>query len=218
MHLFTSIDGYCERHGTNFFAEPINLFTNLAFIIVAFFMWQRCNGNLRAQVLVYLLATIGVGSALLHSFAQTWAALVDITAILIFVLYYLYLANRTFRENSFWVSLIGVSLFFPYTWLMISIFSQLNWLDTSAAYIPIALLIGFYALDLRKRKPKVAIGLFIGCMMLLTSIGFRALDLKICESFSLGTHFVWHLINALMLGWMIEVYLRHENRKIHPVK
>ena len=124
MYLFSSIDGYCERHGTNFFAEPINLFTNLAFIIVAFFMWQRCNGNLRAQVLVYLLATIGVGSALLHSFAQTWAALVDIGAILIFVLYYLYLANRTFRENSLWVSLIGVGLFFPYAWLMTSIFQH----------------------------------------------------------------------------------------------
>jgi hypothetical protein len=25
----------------------------------------------------------------------------------------------------------------------------------------------------------------------------------------LGTHFLWHILNALMLGWMIEVYRRH---------
>jgi hypothetical protein len=27
--------------------------------------------------------------------------------------------------------------------------------------------------------------------------------------FPLGTHFGWHLLNAVMLGWMIEVYRRH---------
>jgi len=25
----------------------------------------------------------------------------------------------------------------------------------------------------------------------------------------MGTHFLWHLLNAAMLGWMIEVYARH---------
>ena len=210
MEWFSYTDGYCERNGPGFLAEPTNLFTNAAFIFVAFFMWLRSNGDPKAQLLAYMLATVGVGSSLLHSFAQYWAALVDIAAILLFVLYYLYLANRKFRENSFWVSLSGVGLFFPYAWLVTSIFSQLNLPKISAAYMSIALLIGIYAVDLRKQKPKVALGLFIGFSMLLMSIGFRALDLKICKSFSIGTHFIWHLINALMLGWMIEVYLRHE--------
>jgi hypothetical protein len=25
----------------------------------------------------------------------------------------------------------------------------------------------------------------------------------------MGTHFLWHLLNALMLGWMINVYVAH---------
>jgi hypothetical protein len=25
----------------------------------------------------------------------------------------------------------------------------------------------------------------------------------------LGTHFLWHVLNGIMLGWMIVVYLRH---------
>jgi hypothetical protein len=24
-----------------------------------------------------------------------------------------------------------------------------------------------------------------------------------------GTHLFWHLLNAVMLGWMIEIYRRH---------
>jgi hypothetical protein len=25
----------------------------------------------------------------------------------------------------------------------------------------------------------------------------------------LGTHFLWHILNGVMLGWMIHVYIRH---------
>jgi hypothetical protein len=37
----------------------------------------------------------------------------------------------------------------------------------------------------------------------------RTLDEPFCATFPIGTHFLWHLLNALMLGWMIEVYRRH---------
>lgn len=45
--------------------------------------------------------------------------------------------------------------------------------------------------------------------MLTTSITARALDEPLCGACPLGTHFLWHLVNAAMLGWMIEVYRRH---------
>ena len=218
MDWFSSIDSYCERIGPHLFAEPINLITNAAFIFVAFFMWRRSYGNHVAQILTYILAIIGIGSALLHSFAQPWAAFVDVAAILVFVLYYIYLANRVFRENSVWVSIIGVGLFFPYAWLVTFIFAQFRWINSSAGYMSIALLLALYAVDLKKRKAKVALGLCVGSIMLLISIGFRSLDLQVCPSMPIGTHFLWHLINALMLGWMIEVYRRHETEKKRALK
>ena len=30
----------------------------------------------------------------------------------------------------------------------------------------------------------------------------------------IGTHFLWHLLNGVMLGWMIVVLLRHEDRRL----
>jgi hypothetical protein len=37
----------------------------------------------------------------------------------------------------------------------------------------------------------------------------RILDVPLCQKIPLGTHFVWHVLNAVMLAWMIEVYRRH---------
>ena len=35
---------------------------------------------------------------------------------------------------------------------------------------------------------------------LALAIFFRAIDLTVCETFPLGTHFLWHTLNAAMLG------------------
>ena len=79
----------------------------------------------------------------------------------------------------------------------------------SAAYLAVALLIALYALALRRRLPHVARGLALGAALLALSITFRALDGPLCAAWPIGTHFLWHLLNAAMLGWMIVVYHRH---------
>jgi len=35
------------------------------------------------------------------------------------------------------------------------------------------------------------------------------LDDPICHDFPLGTHFLWHIFNAIMLAHMIRVYCAH---------
>ena len=45
-------------------------------------------------------------------------------------------------------------------------------------------------------------------MILVVSLFFRTVDEPLCRDFPLGTHFMWHMLNGLMLGWMIEVYRR----------
>jgi hypothetical protein len=57
--------------------------------------------------------------------------------------------------------------------------------------------------------PDTALGLAMGATLLILSILFRSIDLPLCSGWPLGTHFMWHILNALMLGWMIEVYRRH---------
>jgi hypothetical protein len=46
-------------------------------------------------------------------------------------------------------------------------------------------------------------GLFAGATTLfLVSLGFRTADMAVCAVWPLGTHFLWHLLNALLL-WLL---------------
>lgn len=71
------------------------------------------------------------------------------------------------------------------------------------------LLIAIYAVLLRHRARDTARGLAIGVAILLLSMTARILDDPLCGVLPIGTHFVWHLLNATMLGWMIAVWTRH---------
>ena len=91
MEWMRSIDAYCERIGPGFWAEPVNAVTNLAFVIVAFWLWRRAHGVER--ILCAVLLTIGVGSWLFHTYAVVWAGIADSLSILVFILVYIFAAK-----------------------------------------------------------------------------------------------------------------------------
>jgi hypothetical protein len=62
---------------------------------------------------------------------------------------------------------------------------------------------------LSRRAPSTARGLAVGAGILTVSLTFRTLDQPLCAVWPKGTHFLWHILNATMLGWMIETYRRH---------
>ena len=209
MDLSKPIDIYCERLDIGIWAEPINAVTNIAFILAAIIMWLRCKNLVEGKILSFLLFSIGCGSFLFHTYTQAWAALLDVTAILIFILTYIFVANRRFLVWSKMVSLIGVILFFPYQLLLASVLSNVQFFGSSVQYIPVALLIFIYSALLRKSEPNLSHGLFVGASILCLSIIFRTIDEPFCSISSVGTHFVWHILNAIMLSWMIEILRRH---------
>ena len=209
MNLSKPIDIYCERLDIGIWAEPINAVTNAAFILGAIFMWLRCKNLVEGRILSFILFSIGCGSFLFHTFAQTWAAILDVMAILAFILTYIFFANRRFLAWSKMVSLIVVILFFPYQLLFASILSNIQFFGSSVQYIPVAILIFIYSALLRKSEPNLSRGLFIGASILCLSIIFRTIDEPFCSISSVGTHFVWHILNAIMLSWMIEILRRH---------
>ncbi len=207
----SEIDGYCERLDSSYWAEPVNATTNLAFLIAAFIVWRRVRDQKMplARVLVMILAAIGLGSFLFHTHARVWAAIADTTPILLFILVYIFAVNRDVWGLGIWAALGLTTLFFPYAFLTIPIFQLIPGLGSSAGYAPVPLLILIYAYLLRLRDPDTARGLALGAAILVVSIIFRALDETVCGVWPIGTHFMWHILNAIMLAWMIEVYRRH---------
>lgn len=202
------IDGYCERIAPGFWGEPMNAVTNLAFIIAAAVAWRlvRGRGVPELYALTAILFLIGVGSFLFHTFATGWAAATDVLPILAFVLLYLYSANRHLLGMRRIWALACTGLFFLYAPLAtIVVAAAIPPIGGSAGYGAIALLIFGYGIGLWRRRPDVAPGLLIGALVLSVSITFRALDEPLCDVNPYGTHTVWHILNGIMLAWMIVV-------------
>ena len=214
MRWTQTIDGYCERLGPAYWAEPVNALTNLAFLIAALVMWRRtaglpAAGRPMARALCVILAAIGIGSFLFHTHATAWAALADILPIGVFILTYLYATNRDILGLPRLWALVGTLAFIPYAAALTPVFAALPFLSISSFYWTVPLLILAYALGLRRRHPATARGLALGAGLLVVSLVFRSLDDPLCPHLPTGTHFLWHVLNGLMLGWMIEVYRRH---------
>ncbi len=210
MDLTQTFDAYCERTDPSYWSEPLNAVTNLAFIIAAIIMWRRSTGYPAGLVLAGILFAIGVGSYLFHTHATVWAVILDVTPILLFSLTYIFLANRDYWGLPVWLSALGSAAYIPYSVAFGAAFGQLPFFEISAQYWPLPVLIFAYAFLLRRRWPVTARNLAIGASILCVSLVFRSVDETVCAAFPIGTHIFWHILNALMLGWMIETWLRHQ--------
>ena len=209
MDFLQQIDGYCERLDPGYWAEPVNAVTNAAFVIAAIWMWRRARGVPMARALSAVLFAIGVGSYLFHTHAQVWAAIADVTPIALFILLYIFAINRDVWRMGSWWALGATALFFPYAALTVPLWQGVPVYSVSAGYMPVPTLILIYAALLWPHARTVARGFVTGALILLLSLTARSVDEVFCTTFPLGTHFAWHMLNALMLGWMIEVYRRH---------
>ena len=208
--LLRQVDGYCERTDFSYWAEPINAVTNLAFIIAALVMARRVQGMGMplALALCAILFAIGTGSYLFHTHATIWGMLADVVPIGLFILLYLYVVHREFVGMGRWVALGATALFIPYAAIITPLLSALPFLSISNFYWSVPLLLFIYGFGLRNRLPETARGMFLGGLLLCLSITVRSIDEMLCTALPMGTHWLWHCLNGLMLGWMIEVYRR----------
>lgn len=211
MDWIAAVDGYCERLGPAFWAEPLNAATNAAFLIAALVMaWRLRGAHLPlANIQVGVLTAIGIGSFLFHTFATRWAGLADTLPILAFILAYVFAATRDYFGVSNRVAAFAVVAFFPFAALTVPLFALIPGIGSSAGYAPVPLLILGYAAALRRRAPATARNMGVAGVLLIVSLTLRTLDDALCAVWPIGTHFLWHILNGILLGWLIETYRRH---------
>jgi len=209
MNWFETIDGYCERIDASFWSEPLNAVTNAVFLMAAIWVLRREELNNKARALAFLLGMIGIASFLFHSVATAWAGALDVLFILLFTLLYIFVATEDFLGLPRRSALVVTLGYFPFSVVVDWLTLPLSVLGSTRIYIPILILITLYSLILYKKFPYLSRGLAMGALLLTISMFARSVDLPLCEIIPTGTHFLWHIINAIMLAWMIEVYRRH---------
>ncbi|SLN46133.1 ceramidase domain-containing protein [Roseisalinus antarcticus] len=211
MDWTRQIDAYCERTDFTFWSEPLNALTNGLYLAGAILMFARTrrDGLPLATALSVMLGLIAIGSFLFHTTATAWASAADTAPIGIFILIYLFAVNRDVLRMLWWRAGFATAGFFPYAAVAVPLLDRIAFLRISDFYWTVPILLLVYAPIVARRNRATAAGFVAGAALLSTSISVRSLDLILCEVFPLGTHFLWHSLNAVLLPMMIEIYRRH---------
>ena len=210
--MYEYIDNYCERVAPGLLGEPLNAVTNLAFMIAAFWLWRiaRRHGRDRSwmlRTLVILLFATGVCSLIFHSFANVIGVILDSLALTLCLLAAILFSARVWLRQGWWLAAL-----WPVAAFVLGSFVPVE----GAAYLgPFATGVLMAAILILRGHPAgrdVAIG--IACFV--PSFFFRTIDAPVCEAFPSGTHFLWHMLNACVLGFAILPFARLDPRRLPP--
>jgi hypothetical protein len=162
-------------------------------------------------LLIVLVGAIGVGSFLFHTVATRWAALADVIPIQLFILSYLALTLRRFFSLG-WPAAVGIAVLFvpaavAVRWLVAGL--GLGGWGATTGYLTAALALAVSAALLVLRNHPAGRPLAGATLLFLVSLTFRSLDQPLCDVFPLGTHFMWHILNGILLGWLVLTMIRH---------
>ena len=188
---------YCERTSSSTLAEPVNLITNLAFLISAILVHKMLvRKNIKKSIYNYfpwLILLISLGSASYHSYRSSATLLFDALPVYIFLGFSLFLLLRKLVKST--VLTAGIIGLF----ILIQVFLTVNFssfLNGSIRHIASAILLLILIIWTYKKFGKTAFQLGLIFLVYIVGIFFRTIDFQICPVFSTGTHFLWHLFVA----------------------
>ncbi len=207
------IDIYCERTGPELWSEPANAATNLAFLVAAAALVRllcRDAGDNRAigWFLAGMILVIGIGSGLFHTFAQRWSAIADVIPIAIFILVYTWFALRRFVGLPRWACWVGPAA-------LVGIASVVPALTGFRGGSYIAALIAMTVIGgwlVAVQCHPAGRALLLAAAIFVVSLTFRTIDEPLCGDFALGTHFVWHILNAIVLYLVARAMIQQGRR------
>lgn len=206
IHWYQPIDNYCERTDALFWSEPLNALSNAGFVVAALWLAVKLHRQARQGLLVpqaiwVLLALqgfIGVGSFLFHTFATRWAELADVLPIYLFMHIFAAVFLRWAVGWSWRWAWLGAPAFFIFAQLLAYVVP--TDLLGVRGYAPALLCLLLFSLWLYWRRDVRAKGFAWAAACFLVALLFRQLDSVVCPLWPWGTHFLWHLLNAITLS------------------
>ncbi|XSG81428.1 MAG: ceramidase domain-containing protein [Methyloligella sp. ZOD6] len=244
MALSDHVFNYCERgEDPGVWAEPLNALTNGGFLLaslVALGLLLRRPAEARGAdhyLLIALVFIIGLGSLAFHLFATKATGLADTIPIGIFMLVYLAFAlNRFLSVPPGWTTLlvIGFAGLGAMSMQLRCFDGGIGFpgsdveagpcLNGSVGYLPALLaMVIIGGLVWARGLPAGRLILWAAAVFTV-SVTFRSLDMALCGSlaydgYAIGTHFIWHLLNALTLFLLLLASFRADGAdELPPVR
>jgi len=206
MYLGFSLPIYCERHGFGLLGEPLNLITNIAFLIAAAFAYEFARKAKTHKnyllFLTFIVAAVGIGSSIFHAAPNQFTILLDALPIYIFIASTLLLLLQRLTES--WRVAMFIVAGFIGVEIIASILIPASFLNGSIRHALTLIFVVSLLIITLKRFGKVAMGLLPVLGLYVLAITARSIDQLVCSNFSLGTHFLWHILNGISCYFVIK--------------
>jgi hypothetical protein len=207
------LHSYCERMGeATLWAEPLNALSNVAFLLAALLAWRDCRfltlrQNWDCYLLCVILFCIGLGSGAWHIYPNALTVALDVIPITLFI--NIYLAAFVWRAfHLSWWQVVLTILALQLLNILAGVFFSADTLHGTMMYLPTyAMLLAIVAISWWKGKPFWQELAFTTAFWTLSLI-FRTIDKEICFALPIGTHYFWHILNALVLYRLLSLLTR----------
>lgn len=205
---------YCENGIGLFYTQPVNTISNIVIFISAYFSYQLVRTyhikNLIIRILPLIIVLAAIGSILWHGIPNlltNFADLVPLSAVVLVSFFFL-LDKCLPNKSLVWALLFAFILIeFPF---IFDIFPSFNGLLPYS----IALILGLFVFFVSFRKYKELAPQLIFIILLFTvALFFRTIDHTVCSKLSIGTHSVWHILNALVFYLLIRFFAKLERKE-----
>ena len=201
MPPFTFGPVYCETMSAtsaSFPVEPMNTISNGVIVMFGllglYFVAKRAPRAVDLYVLCALLITTGIGSGIWHGFRDRDALFFEVQSGLFFLF-----AVVFFWARRLW-SYLGAALFLALFVGGFS-FSREYWdraifgipVQRWVALAPVVILAGIALITqtyIHSKRAALLGGVALSSA--IVALTFRTIDLSVCDSIPIGTHFLWH--------------------------
>jgi hypothetical protein len=200
----------CEFFKSGLQSQPINLITNLAFLISGWKIYGLLKKhkiiNKDLWLLFYGVILLGLGSAIRHYHSSILTLIIDGLPMLGLICLSVYLFAKYLFKLNHWKSLLAI---FGYVLLMALILITFNKTVRSALVFSLSSQLIFLPVVLisRKRRRETS-GLLVTATVffLLAAVAF-IVDLNYCQKLLFGTHWLWHIFNGLALYYLSKYFI-----------
>lgn len=217
--LLSHFYGVCERHAHGFFAEPLNVVSNIGFLYVAVVIYRFYHKHEDVMgrwiwdihAMTFLTFIIGINSIVFHAYPNATTELMDTIPIVMFIM--IYFTSILFRIGRCTVFQAGICLvaFIGFSHVLVHQFPRA--LNDSIGYLSSMIALIIIAVYLHLKARPSSSHFMLAAIVGVSSLFCRAIDREICPMLPIGTHFVWHCLNATLLYILLRQIIRNVNRE-----
>ena len=197
-----SLGLYCERVALGVWQEPFNTFSALAFVCAGLLGLRLCFGSAKGDSLRVFIAlctlVIGVVSFIFHMHGTRLSLIYDIAPIILFDVLVTWVILARGLKMAAGATLVMTTFVVVTSLALPPLGNHLGFAFSGIEHAGFVFWLLLLSLVLMAHGEIASGGtLLLAGIILVFALFFKSIDIPQCAQYAHGTHWVWHMFNAL---------------------